>query len=60
MAGHTRRPKDCPMWFNEDRDFKHLVGQQKFDAACRKALKRKLSSKFGALEALLNAFPSEQ
>lgn len=57
MDGHTRPPKDCPMWFNEGRDFKHLVGRQKFDVSCRKKLKPKLGSKFAALEALLKAFP---
>lgn len=57
IDGHTRPPKDCPMWFNENRDFKHLVGRQKFDVSCRKKLKPKLDSKFAALEALLKTFP---
>ena len=57
LDGHTRPPKDCPIWFNEGRDYKHLVGQQKFDASCRKTLKPKLGSKFAALEALLKTFP---
>ena len=60
MDGHTRGPKDCPMWFNEARFFKHLVGQQKFDPKCRSKLKPKLGSKFGALEALLKAFAAER
>ncbi|MEK6334698.1 MAG: CHAT domain-containing protein [Acidobacteriota bacterium] len=59
MDGHTRGPKDCPMWFNEARFFKHLVGQQRFDPKCRSKLKPKLGSKFGALEALLKAFAAE-
>jgi hypothetical protein len=46
----------CPMWFNQNRDFKHLVGEQKFDAACRNKLKPKLGARFGALESLLKAF----
>lgn len=50
--------KDCPMWFNKSRDFKYLVGQQKFDATCRKTLKPKLGVKFAALEALLKTFPA--
>ena len=50
------RSKDCPLWVNEKREFKSLVGQQKFDATCRKQLKSKLGSKFEALEALLKAF----
>jgi CHAT domain len=48
------RSKDCPLWFNENRELDHLVNQQKFDATCRKKLKPKLGEKFGALEALLN------
>ena len=48
--------KSCPMWFNQNRDFKHLVGEQKFDAPCRNKLKPKLGAKFGALEALLKTF----
>jgi len=58
MDGHTRPPKDCPMWFNQGRLYNHLAGQQKFDAACRKVLKPKLGPKFGALEALLKTFPA--
>ena len=48
--------KTCPMWSNEGRDFKHLIGKQEFDAACRKQLKSKLGAKFGALEKLLKTF----
>ena len=55
VDAHTRA-KNCPLWMNEKREFKYLVGQQKFDATCRKKLKPKLGSKFDALEALLNAF----
>lgn len=53
---HSRPPKDCPLAFNQDRSFKHLVGPQKFDAKCRKQLKKALGDKLGALEALLNTF----
>jgi hypothetical protein len=57
ISTHTRGPKDCPLFFNQRRDFNHLVGRQKFDALCRKKLKAKLGSRFGALEVLLKAFP---
>lgn len=60
LDSHQRGARDCPMAFNESRDFKHLIGQQKFDASCRKKLKPKLGSKFGALEALLKTFPVER
>jgi hypothetical protein len=56
IGSHARGPKNCPMSFDESRDFKHLVGQNKFDASCRKKLKPRLGSKFGALEALLKTF----
>ncbi len=54
---HRGRFSDCPMWFSENRDYKHLVSAQRFDASCRKKLKPKVGHKFGALEALLKAFP---
>ena len=50
------RGKTCPMWANEGRDLKHLIGKQEFDAACRKQLKAKLGAKFTALEKLLKTF----
>jgi hypothetical protein len=56
LDSHERGAKDCPLAFDERREFKLLVGKQKFDASCRKKLKPKLGSKFGALEALLKTF----
>lgn len=56
VGSHERGAKDCPLAFNESRDFKQVVGRQKFDAAYRKKLKPKLGAKLGALEALLNTF----
>ncbi|PWT92077.1 MAG: hypothetical protein C5B55_07010 [Blastocatellia bacterium] len=56
QKGHTRLPKDCPLWYNKGRDFKHLIGAQKFDPSCRKALRPKLGPKLAALEALLKTF----
>ena len=53
---HQRSPKDCPLSFNEDRNYKQVVGRQKFDAVCRRKLKAKLGEKLGALEALLKTF----
>lgn len=54
---HEQGAKDCPLHFNENRDYELVVGRQKFDAECRKRLKPKLGAKLGALEALLKAFP---
>jgi hypothetical protein len=53
---HYKGAKDCPLWFDPERKFETLVGQQKFDANCRKKLKSKLGKKFDALEALLKEF----
>jgi hypothetical protein len=53
---HSRAPKDCPLAFNQARDFKHVVGPQKFDAKCRQLLKKPLGAKLAALEALLKTF----
>ena len=50
---HSGGAKDCPLAFNQSRDFKHVVGPQKFDAACRRKLRQALGAKLGALEALL-------
>ena len=56
IEAHEEGPKTCPLWFDEEREFETLISQQKFDAKCRKALKRKLGKKFDALEALLKVF----
>jgi hypothetical protein len=56
FEAHDRGPKNCPLWFDADRKFETLISQQKFDASCRKALKRKLNKKFDALESLLKVF----
>jgi hypothetical protein len=59
VGTHTGGAKDCPLAFNQVRDFKHLVGPQKFDAKCRQKLKGPLGARLGALEALLKAFDFE-
>lgn len=60
VDSHESGAKNCPLSFNEDRDYELVVGRQKFDAACRKKLKPKLGAKLDALEALLKAFPGER
>ena len=52
---HERGAKDCPLAFNQSRDYKHVVGPQKFDAGCRRKLKQPLGAKLAALDALLAA-----
>jgi len=60
VGPHQRGAQDCPLAFKENLDFKHVVEQHRFDAACRKKLKPKLGTKFDALEALLKAFHAKQ
>ena len=55
LYSHTRS-KQCPLWRNENRELKHLIGKQEFDATCRKKLKPALGKKFDALEELLKTF----
>ena len=56
IGTHERGPKDCPMYFNKNRDVKHLIGQQKLDPSCRKKLSQKMRSQLPALDALLDVF----
>jgi hypothetical protein len=56
FASHRGSSGDCPMWYNEKRNFEHLVSHQRFDASCKKKLRLKVGQKFSALEALLKAF----
>lgn len=56
LVTHTEGANDCPLAFDESRDYKLLVGRQKFDPQCVKTLKPKLEGKLGALEALLETF----
>jgi hypothetical protein len=56
IGSHGGGAKSCPMWYNENRDFNSLTGEQKFDANCLKKLKPKLGAKLRALEALLKPF----
>jgi hypothetical protein len=53
MDSHKSGPQDCPLSFNENRDFKYLTGPQKFHKACRDKLKKKIPKELAALEAIL-------
>jgi hypothetical protein len=55
MNTHHGRSK-CPLFFNEEREFKLLAGAQAFDARCRKTLLRKHRDLLLALERLLQLF----
>lgn len=56
LDSHETGSKQCPLFFNEERDFEQIAGRQRFDKGCRKKLKR-LGAKLDALDALLNVFP---
>ena len=55
-GSHVKGAQDCPLFHNPRRKFQHLVAAQKFDAACRTKLRKKLPKELPALEALLKAF----
>ncbi|MEQ1831198.1 MAG: hypothetical protein ABL921_34950, partial [Pirellula sp.] len=56
MDSHDTGAKNCPLSFNEDREWTHLVGKQAFDRKCRGMLQKKIPNELNALEALLQAF----
>lgn len=56
LDGHAKGSKECPLYFNLERNFDHLVARQRFDEGCRKKL-RDRDVNFDALDALLNVFP---
>ncbi len=53
---HPKGPKTCPFFENVARDVQVLTREQKFDAACRKELRKVLAKELPALDALLKAF----
>lgn len=50
---HQRGAKSCPLFFTKDRVLEHLTAKQKFDADCRKDLKKRIPNELPALDALL-------
>jgi hypothetical protein len=56
LNGHQAGSKKCPLFFNEEREFEHLVARKQFDKICRKKLES-LGVRLDALETLLNVFP---
>ncbi|MBA2305645.1 MAG: CHAT domain-containing protein [Acidobacteria bacterium] len=56
LDSHVRGAKDCPFAYNPQRNIAHLTGAQRFDAACRGKVKKKLPKELPALEALLHVF----
>lgn len=56
MDAHTRGSKKCPMAFNRDRNYAHIIQRQKFDRGCHAVLQKKIPSELAALDALLDTF----
>ena len=56
IGTHETGARDCPLAFNRSRRVAHLVGRQRFDARCRRALEKALGARLKALDALLTAF----
>lgn len=56
MDGHSKGSKECPLYFNLERNFDHLTARPRFDKDCRRELKGR-GVKLEALDALLNVFP---
>jgi hypothetical protein len=56
QGSHKRPPKNCPLAYNESRDLDVIIRPQKFDAACRKELRKVMAQELPALDALLKAF----
>ncbi len=56
LNGHQAGSKKFPLFFNEEREFEHLVARKQFDKNCRKKLEG-LGAKLDALETLLDVFP---
>ena len=59
LGTHVKGARDCPLAFNESRDWKHVAGELKFDAGCREKLRRmKLGPQLRAMDTLLKLFKS--
>jgi len=56
LGSHESGSKQCPLFFNRDRDVEHLTGHQRFDASCRKKLGQSVPDQLPAFDALLKAF----
>ena len=56
IDAHERGAKDCPMFANDVRDLKHIVGRQVFDRGCRAKVSKAIPDDLPALDALLKIF----
>jgi hypothetical protein len=56
IDAHERGAKNCPMFANDARDLKHIVGPQVFDRSCRTKVSKAIPADLPALDALLKLF----
>lgn len=52
---HEKGAKTCPLFAASDTVLEHLTTKQKFDAVCRKTLRKQIPNELPALDALLKA-----
>jgi hypothetical protein len=56
MVCHKRRPKNCPMYANNERSVQIASVPQKFDRKCAAHLQKEIGEDLAALEAILKIF----
>jgi hypothetical protein len=57
LDAHEKGSKDCPLYYNGERDVRYVSGRPKFDPGCRRLVRRSpLGDALPALEALLKVF----
>lgn len=57
LDSHKSGPKNCPLYFNGERDWKYVGGELQFHAECLKKMRAaKLGDQMPALQALLETF----
>ena len=55
---HTKGTRECPLYYNGERDVKYVTGRLKFDPTCRSLVRKsEIRDALPALEALLKVFP---
>jgi len=56
---HETGLKQCPFYYNRERDFEVVRGAAKFDARCRKEMEKQIPEDLPALERLMKLFDVE-
>ena len=55
VKSHERGPSTCPLYYNAERDSKQITGIHRFDATCKRLLRKRIPDDLPALEAILDA-----